>query len=264
MQSGHKPNSVINMSVLLQQLAAMDSDDEANVQQPRGNNNNEFEVATGKKGHKPVMLVDEKISFNMNLPPHQLETGYSFWFLRGSRGDRQQKWEDCLRELMGFETVEGFWSIYNHIQAPSKLPYGSDYYVFKRGIKPTWEDESNVKGGRWIINVDRSKRDKLLNSYWMELLVAMVGEQLPDSEFICGAAVSCRNKGDKISIWTRYANKDEHNLRIGAKLKQVLRLPESETIQYVGHKAASSRAGSRMKVRLTLPPKRSGESSSTP
>uniref|UniRef100_A0A1I7YH21 eIF-4F 25 kDa subunit n=1 Tax=Steinernema glaseri TaxID=37863 RepID=A0A1I7YH21_9BILA len=258
MQSERNPKTVMNVNTFLEQLVTMDSDDEAHA--PCLNNNyNEFAVNI-KKGHKEAMLIDEKIHFSIHLPPHQLESAYSFWFLRGSRGDRQQKWEDCLRELVGFDTVEGFWSVYNHVQAPSKLPYGSDYYVFKRGIKPTWEDESNVKGGRWIINIERLNRDKCLNTYWMEVLIAMIGEQLPDSEYICGMAVSCRNKGDKISVWTRYANKDEHNLRIGMKLKEVLGLPDSELIQYVGHKAASSRAGSRMKVRLTLPQKRSGES----
>ena len=54
-----------------------------------------------------------------------------------------------------FDTVEDFWALYNHIQTPSGLNHGSDYYLFKEGIKPMWEDPQNVDGGRWLMVVDK-------------------------------------------------------------------------------------------------------------
>ena len=70
--------------------------------------------------------------------------------------------------------MEDFWSLYNHIETPSKLPPGSDYSLFKarfyhfislqyidvqmshqEGIFPDWEDPRNAGGGRWMVGVDR-------------------------------------------------------------------------------------------------------------
>lgn len=63
-----------------------------------------------------------------------------------------------------------------------------------------WEDENNVKGGRWLVVVDKQKRAQLLDHYWLELLMAVIGEQFEDSgEYICGAVVNVRQKGDKVT-----------------------------------------------------------------
>lgn len=34
-------------------------------------------------------------------------------------------------------------SLYNHIELAGNLQVGSDYSIFKVGIKPMWEDERN-------------------------------------------------------------------------------------------------------------------------
>lgn len=71
--------------------------------------------------------------------------------------------------------------------------------MFKEGIKPMWEDENNVKGGRWLVVVDKQKRTQLLDHYWLELLMAIIGEQFEEhGEHICGAVVNVRQKGDKV------------------------------------------------------------------
>ncbi|RCN31496.1 eukaryotic initiation factor 4E [Ancylostoma caninum] len=81
-----------------------------------------------------------------------------------------------------FDTVEDFWALYNHIQTASGLNWGSDYYLFKE------------------------RRAQLLDHYWLELLMAIIGEQFEDlGEYICGAVVNVRQKGDKVSeILLRY------------------------------------------------------------
>jgi len=39
--------------------------------------------------------------------------------------------------------------------------------VFQEGIQPMWEDDRNCKGGRWVINLEKRKRDELDN-FWLE------------------------------------------------------------------------------------------------
>lgn len=93
-----------------------------------------------------------------------------------------------------------YYRLYNNIQSASGLNYGSDYYLFKEGIKPMWEDEINVKGGRWLVVVDKQKRSQLLDRYWLELVLAMIGEQFEDyGDHICGAVLNVRQKGDKVA-----------------------------------------------------------------
>uniref|UniRef100_A0A0M3HSG2 eIF-4F 25 kDa subunit n=1 Tax=Ascaris lumbricoides TaxID=6252 RepID=A0A0M3HSG2_ASCLU len=165
---------------------------------------------------------------------HPLQCHWALWYLKA---DRSKDWEDCLKQVAVFDTVEDFWSLYNHIQAASGLTWGSDYYLFKEGIKPMWEDENNVKGGRWLVVVDKQKRAQLLDHYWLELLMAIIGEQFEDNgEYICGAVVNVRQKGDKVSLWTRDSLKDDVNLRIGQILKAKLEIPDTEPIRYEVHK----------------------------
>ena len=57
----------------------------------------------------------------------------------------------------------------------SKLPPGADYSMFKEGIFPDWEDPRNQDGGRWVIAMDKRKRD-LLDTYWLEIMFFLIGE----------------------------------------------------------------------------------------
>jgi len=184
---------------------------------------------------------------------HPLQCRWALWYLKG---DRTKDWEDCLKQVALFDTVEDFWALYNHIQPASGLTWGSDYYLFKEGIKPMWEDENNVKGGRWLVVVDKQKRNVKLDQYWLELMMAIIGEQYEEyGDFICGAVVNVRQKGDKVALWTRDANRDDVNLRIGQIVKAKLEIPDSEPIRYEVHKDSSARTGSLVKPRIVIPTK---------
>ncbi|KAH7724873.1 translation initiation factor 4E [Aphelenchoides avenae] len=183
--------------------------------------------------------------------PHPLQYRWVLWYLKG---DRNKDWEDCLKQVATFDTVEGFWALYTQLQLASGLNWSSDYYLFKDGIKPMWEDENNVKGGRWLVVVDKQKRAATLDQYWLDLLLAMIGGQFErHSDFICGAVVNVRQKGDKISLWTQDSLKDDVNLQIGLVIKKKLNIPDAEPIRYEVHKDASVRTGSMVKPRIVLP-----------
>ncbi|TMS32983.1 hypothetical protein L596_000767 [Steinernema carpocapsae] len=201
-----------------------------------------------------TVMIDDKIEFNPGFLPHRLQSPYAFWVLHGSRGERKTSWEDCLKYLVSFRTVEGFWISHRHMKAPSTLNGGSDYYIFKDDIKPTWEDDRNVKGGRWLVCFNQAKREEL-DCAWTDLLIALIGEQFSESEHICGAAVSVgkRHKEDKISIWTRDATEDERNMHIGMEMKNLLKIGDEVKMKYVVHKVSSSRSNSKLKTRLTIP-----------
>jgi len=184
-----------------------------------------------------------------DVPLHQLQHTWVLWYCKS---EKNKPWEECLKQITTFRTVEDFWALYNHIQLASGLSFGSDYYMFKEGIQPMWEDKSNRDGGRWLINVDKGRRNELLDRYWLELLLAMVGEQFDEfGDQICGAVVNIRNKGDKISLWTREASNDEANRRIGTILKTKIGMVV-ENIFYESHRDSSTKTSSVIKPLLKL------------
>lgn len=72
---------------------------------------------------------DEKVDSYIK---HPLHNSWNFWFLSS---EKNRSWEDRVTHITGFETVEDFWAVYNHIKTPSDFPMGHDYYLFKSGIK---------------------------------------------------------------------------------------------------------------------------------
>lgn len=51
-----------------------------------------------------------------------------------------------------------------------------------------WEDEANVKGGKWMIRLKKG----LISRCWENLILAVLGEQFIVGNEICGAVASMR------------------------------------------------------------------------
>lgn len=55
----------------------------------------------------------------------------------------------------------------NSIVPPSHIATNSNYYLFKDGIKPAWEDPANTDGGKWAIQLPRDKNRDTIDKYWL-------------------------------------------------------------------------------------------------
>ena len=117
---------------------------------------------------------------------------------------------------MSVNTVEDFWSVFNHIERVSMLQSGFDFSFFKKGIKPMWEDDANRRGGKWIVYFDkkhriggnpevsdvsrgcvfRDKDDRLVqqvDNFWLDVILSLIGETFEDTgSIVNGAVVSSR------------------------------------------------------------------------
>lgn len=76
-------------------------------------------------------------------------------------------WLDDMRRVITFDSVEEFWGLYNNIVPPSQLPGKANYYLFKDGIIPAWEDAQNKNGGKWAIQVPRDKTKGTIDQMWL-------------------------------------------------------------------------------------------------
>ena len=131
-------------------------------------------------------------------PEHSLKSTWIVWYRPPT--SKYSDYEKSTIPLAQFSTVESFWTVYCHLKRPSSLPSVSDYHIFKKGIRPVWEDEENKRGGKWIVRLKKGVADR----YWEDLLLAMIGDQFAEaSEEVCGAVLSVRSGEDVLSVWTR-------------------------------------------------------------
>lgn len=61
-------------------------------------------------------------------------------------------------------------SAFNNIAKVNHLGPSSNYHLFKQGIRPEWEDESNAEGGKFGIQFPKNKAGEAINDYWMYLV----------------------------------------------------------------------------------------------
>lgn len=134
-------------------------------------------------------------------PTHQLRNSWVFWFRPPiSKANGFIEYEKTLHPIASCETAEDFFTVYQHLKRPSTLPLVSDYHLFKKGIRPIWEDEVNKHGGKWVVRLRKGVADR----YWEDLLLAIIGDQFSEAgDEVCGAVLSVRNGEDIISIWAR-------------------------------------------------------------
>jgi len=179
-----------------------------------------------------VAMADSTPDFSAK---HPLEHTWTLWFDNPNGRQKQATWGQTLRSVYTFNTVEDFWCLYNNILAPSRLIMGTDFHLFKEGIEPKWEDATCAKGGKWTFFFPKSKEPAHLDECWLNLLLAMIGEQFCEPSEICGAVISVRQKQHRIALWTKTASNEADQIAIGRHFKSVLDMPENEKIGYMVH-----------------------------
>ena len=106
--------------------------------------------------------------------PHPLNQPWVLWFEAttcSSSRITSSKWMSDLKEVAEINTVEDFWGVFNNVMEPSKLQKGSNYFLFKKGVKPCWEDPKCESGGRWVHQLKAKNR---LDGMWLNLSMCAI------------------------------------------------------------------------------------------
>ncbi|XP_022161816.1 eukaryotic translation initiation factor 4E-1A-like isoform X2 [Myzus persicae] len=193
-----------------------------------------------KVANKELNETEEAIAIMRLDDKHYLANKWTLWFYE----KKSQYWEENLHKMSSFDTVEDFWCVFNHIKSPSQLAKHSHYSYFKYGIKPNWDDAKNSAGGRWLLQLPPVKKCTLVDEYWRQIMMSIVGEVYESSE-INGAIVSVHSLGTKISVWTNNASKKNGNniIAIGKKIKEVLGA-RHKNLYYEAHTDTANKRGS--------------------
>nr|KAF6494690.1 eukaryotic translation initiation factor 4E family member 2 [Rousettus aegyptiacus] len=112
-----------------------------------GDHDQNEENSTQKDGEKEKMERDKSQSSSKRkavVPgpaEHPLQYNYTFWYSRRTPGrpTSSQSYEQNIKQIGTFASVEQFWRFYSHMVRPGDLTGHSDFHLFKEGIKPMWE-----------------------------------------------------------------------------------------------------------------------------
>ena len=158
-----------------------------------------------------------------------LDQKFTFWFTYFTKKKNKQLYEftDNMKHIGDFETGEDFWNMYQHMRRPSQLLRGTQFFLFKTGIKPMWEDKQNIGGGRYQMSF---KKNLICDKVWEDLQIAFIISK-KEFESINGIVMNIRTAEVFISIWTKDLNAAQ-SLKVSNWIKRALELPNLKCLEY--------------------------------
>jgi len=218
----------------------------------------EIEVDMQSQADAIRTVFNDPTNFNVK---HPLYSAWTLWFDSPSTKGRNlpqtpmsafpstpvatpaagaQGWMEDIKRVITFDSVEEFWGLYNNIIPPSQLPPKANYYLFKDGIIPAWEDEANKNGGKWSIQLPKDKNKSNVDKMWLHTMLAAIGETfdpLPVASggaesLITGVILSTRPQFYRISIWTRLAQGLDEDAKLKERIESVGKHFKTQVLAY--------------------------------
>ncbi|KAH8690077.1 cap binding protein [Talaromyces proteolyticus] len=224
------------------------------------------EKAAAQNGDNEIVTVfHDPENFNVK---HPLMHEWTLWFTKPPSG-KGDNWNDLLKEVVTFSSVEEFWGIYNNISPTSELGLKADYHLFKKGIRPEWEDQQNKHGGKWSYSF-KDKRAVPIDELWLHAQLAAIGETLEndDDNEVMGVVVNVRKGFYRVGLWTRTVGKSLPGDKstegrsaakgkdvlesIGRRFKEVLRLKDADVVEFSGHTDSAHSGSTRAKAKFSV------------
>lgn len=164
-----------------------------------------------------------------------LPSGFTLFFsffkkTLNSQVKEEASYEENIKSVSTFETVEDFWCLWQHMVKPEQLPIGCEIFLFQKGIKPMWEDSENNGGGRFIVRLKKEVSNRL----WEDIVLSFIGEQKEKSKNICGLVCTVKEREVVISTWIKPLDNDSR-AAIKTWVLSALDLDLATAIEYRDH-----------------------------
>ena len=98
---------------------------------------------------------DGRVIVTPSIGTNILVNSWTVWFMHRGPGVKISNYLLATKQVDSFSTVEEFWKVYSHLKRVDRLPFTSEFQVFRKGVKPMWEDLVNVNGGKWVVRFRR-------------------------------------------------------------------------------------------------------------
>jgi len=200
---------------------------------------NEFHWMKSSGFSKPSYspIANAGTTLNLIEEPSYLENPWSFWFDKyPGPGLSVEQYAAALKKLGTVNTIQNFWMWFNNLPQVDQLKPKQCYHLMKDGIRPLWEDVSNLDGGSLSVKI----RKEDANYVYQQVVLAVVGEQLSsilnEADDICGITLSVRNNENMLVIWNKAANLMNQK-QIESYLTRLLPKARFQIVGYKAHKA---------------------------
>jgi translation initiation factor 4E len=150
------------------------------------------------------------------------------------RGIDSQVFDQNVRVVGQFTHMSQVWNFFLRLcDCQHVLPNYSNLRLFRKGVRPLWEDEANRAGGKFFIP---RKKNRAFASY-VRIIVAIVTGQLQLPTDSVGICLHIRSNVSSLQIWsTTQPSKEEEALaieRIAAAMQ--LSREEKERVTFRAH-----------------------------
>lgn len=207
--------------------------------------NDDFVDGDDDDSESKVMNIE-----NFSTHKHPLQHSWTMWYDSPNTSSTKaapstgHAWQQGIKKIVSFSSVEDFWCLFNNLMKPSNLPIKGNYHLFKEGVMPAWEDPANAQGGKWVVEFER-RQSEILNQVWLYTSLALIGEQFDDMDDITGCVISCRKARNRLGLWTKTAMSEDVQNRIGSQFRKIMEVPERMKVCYQPHSDSLKRIDSR-------------------
>lgn len=182
------------------------------------------------------ITTDEKAQIKSTLSSqHKLNSQWVFWYISRKEKDHSVPYEDRLKKVVTFNTLEDFFKYYVYLKSASEVERNSDISIFKEGFKPLWE--SCPDGGCWFVRFKKSDDPSEVDIKWEKLLFALIGEQFQEPNML-GAVLSVRTRETILEVWFNYLKNQSVKVITLEKIKELLDIDPSITVYFKDNESA--------------------------
>lgn len=149
--------------------------------------------------------------------------------LSGEKAAQAGAYSDATHKVAGFNTVQSFWKLWNHMPQPSELldskrmvreqPDGlhviDAIMIFRDGVRPEWEDKLNANGGHFQFQLKQNLGAGQIDEYWNNLVLGMIGATIEPADMITGVRLVDKLSGPRaanvirLEVW--YTNGEDQD-----------------------------------------------------
>ncbi|RPB23766.1 translation initiation factor eIF4e [Terfezia boudieri ATCC MYA-4762] len=191
-------------------------------------------------GAVPGKRAELRMNMLKTFRPLPLRHEWAFWHDRSAANSgTDDNYEDQLKEIASISTIQSFWQVFNNTPFTT-LPLRDSYRLFKKNVKPIWEDPRNTKGGAWTFRVPKAHSYE----FWKEIQMMAIGENLQEvvekGDDICGVSCSVRFNSHLIMVWNRDGDNQKSIDKILERVMECLPeelKPQPQNYYYKKHKA---------------------------
>ena len=110
------------------------------------------------------------------------------------------------------------------------LPKSCEFYLFRSGIKPLWEDPANKGGGRYVLHIKKI----FANKTWEDMLISLICSTNNESD-VNGVVINVRSWEILLSVWMKKLDDEDKLEKYRAWIRNSLGMTENIKIEFKEH-----------------------------